>query len=60
VEAADTLGEVPEEVVVHCKSGARSRDAVLRLREVGVTGVLTLEGGILGWREAIDPALPRY
>ncbi|MDT8367857.1 MAG: molybdopterin-synthase adenylyltransferase MoeB, partial [Longimicrobiales bacterium] len=40
VEAADELRDTPGEVVLHCKSGARSRDAAIRLREVGVHAVM--------------------
>ncbi len=48
-------------VVLHCRSGKRSAE-VLRLlaQEHGFANLYHLEGGILAWAEAIDPALPRY
>ncbi|MFQ5792946.1 MAG: ThiF family adenylyltransferase, partial [Acidobacteriota bacterium] len=48
------------EIVVHCRSGARSAKAVQFLREAGFTKARNLTGGILAWVEKIDPTLPRY
>jgi adenylyltransferase/sulfurtransferase len=48
------------EVVVYCKSGARSAKAVRQLREAGFTRVWNVEGGILAWSDEIDPTVPRY
>jgi adenylyltransferase/sulfurtransferase len=57
---ADELRAEAGPVVVHCKSGGRSREAILRLREVGLEGLVNLEGGILRWQEEVDPSLRRY
>jgi adenylyltransferase/sulfurtransferase len=63
------LGELPQamnqlssadDIVVHCRSGARSARAVQFLMEMGFRKVRNLEGGILAWAERIDPSLPRY
>jgi sulfur-carrier protein adenylyltransferase/sulfurtransferase len=48
------------EIVVHCKSGARSQRAALILKENGYTNVSNLAGGILAWAEKIDKSLPKY
>ncbi len=48
------------EIVVHCRSGARSAKAVKFLREAGFQRVKNLKGGILAWSDEIDPSLPRY
>ena len=48
------------ELVVHCKSGARSARAVRLLREAGFHHVKNLKGGILAWQESVDPSLVRY
>ena len=48
------------EIVVHCKSGARSQRAALILKENGYTNVSNLAGGILAWAERIDKSLPKY
>jgi len=54
--------EIPRdvEVVVHCKSGIRSRDAILMLQELGFTNLVNLVGGINAWAREIDPSLPTY
>jgi molybdopterin/thiamine biosynthesis adenylyltransferase/rhodanese-related sulfurtransferase len=48
------------EIVVHCKSGARSQRAALFLKENGYTNVSNLAGGILAWADRIDKSLPKY
>lgn len=48
------------ELVVHCKSGARSARAVRQLREAGFTRVSNLEGGILRWSDDVDASMPKY
>lgn len=47
-------------VVAYCRSGHRSLWAQRLLRERGVEEVLNLKGGILGWREHVDPTLRAY
>ena len=63
------LGELPArlqelegrgEMIVHCKSGARSAKAVKLLREAGFAQARNLRGGILRWIDAVDPTLPKY
>jgi adenylyltransferase/sulfurtransferase len=63
------LGEVPQrvaeiprdkEIVVHCKSGARSARAAGFLRQQGFARVKNLKGGILAWSDQIDPSVPKY
>jgi adenylyltransferase/sulfurtransferase len=48
------------EIVVHCRSGARSQKAAVILRNHGFTNVRNLAGGILEWADKIDPSLPKY
>jgi molybdopterin/thiamine biosynthesis adenylyltransferase/rhodanese-related sulfurtransferase len=48
------------EVVVHCRSGARSQKAALALKQAGFTNVSNLAGGILAWADKIDPSMPKY
>lgn len=58
----DRLGELDKsaDIVVHCKSGARSAKAVDKLVEAGFGKVRNLTGGILAWREQVDPSLQAY
>lgn len=58
----ERMGELPKDadLVVHCKSGARSAKAVDQLVAAGYGKVRNLKGGILAWREAVDPSLQAY
>jgi adenylyltransferase/sulfurtransferase len=54
--------EIPREgeVIVHCKMGGRSAQAVSYLRGLGYTNVRNLAGGINAWSQKIDPSVPTY
>jgi sulfur-carrier protein adenylyltransferase/sulfurtransferase len=54
--------ELPKdgEIVVYCRSGGRSGNAVQFLRHQGFGRVFNLAGGINRWAEVADPSLPRY
>jgi adenylyltransferase/sulfurtransferase len=58
------LSEIPvakdAEIVIHCKSGARSQKASLALKAAGFTNVKNLAGGITAWADRIDTSLPKY
>lgn len=54
---ADSANGIP--VLVHCKSGARSAEAVRLLRERGLDAV-DVTGGVLAWVQDVDPSLPTY
>ena len=49
-----------KEMVVHCRSGARSAKAVAFLRQAGFSKATNLKGGILAWADRIDPKVPKY
>ncbi len=61
-EVPKRLGEInPEsEIVVHCKSGARSAKAVDFLKQQGYRKVRNMKGGILAWSDKVDPSVPKY
>lgn len=56
------MGELDKtrELIVHCRSGARSAKAVEFLQANGFKNVKNLAGGILAWAEKIDPKMQRY
>jgi adenylyltransferase/sulfurtransferase len=57
------LVDIPNdrEVIVQCRTGARSADAIRFLREAGYQNrLLNLKGGIIAWAREIDPSLPIY
>lgn len=48
-------------VVVYCRSGARSGNAVAYLQQnYGLENLLNLQGGILAWADKIDPSITKY
>jgi adenylyltransferase/sulfurtransferase len=48
------------EIVLHCRSGARSAKALHQLRQAGFRKLWNLQGGILAWSDEVDPSLPKY
>ena len=48
------------EIVVHCRSGQRSAQAVAFLQQAGFAKVANLAGGILAWSDQVDPTVPKY
>lgn len=63
-ELAARLGDVPDArggpLVVLCRSGVRSANAVSFLRANGFANAVNLEGGILAWSDRVDPTVQRY
>ena len=50
-----------EEIVIHCRSGGRSMQALQILRDqLGFTKVKSVAGGITAWAQEIDPNMPTY
>jgi len=63
------LGELPsrmseldsaDEIVIHCKMGARSAKALRQLQKAGFGKLLNVEGGILAWSDRVDSSVPKY
>jgi sulfur-carrier protein adenylyltransferase/sulfurtransferase len=49
-----------DDIVVHCRSGVRSGQAVEFMKQAGYRRVKNLVGGILRWSEDVDPTVPKY
>lgn len=47
-------------VVVHCRSGKRSAQAIKLLENEGYTNLSNLKGGILAWKDNLDPDMIVY
>jgi adenylyltransferase/sulfurtransferase len=63
------LGELPgrlrdldssEDIVLHCKSGARSMEALQLLRGAGFSKLKNLQGGINAYARQVDDSIPVY
>ena len=61
-ELPNRLNELDKskEVIVYCRSGARSAAATRILLDNGFERVKNLKGGILAWSDNIDPTKPKY
>lgn len=49
-----------QEIVLYCRSGARSAGAVRQLQARGFEKLWNLKGGINAWADQVDPSLPKY
>ncbi|TJY71320.1 molybdopterin-synthase adenylyltransferase MoeB [Arthrobacter sp. CAU 1506] len=60
--SGEAIGDLPREqdLVFHCKSGARSSEVLESLLAQGYTRVSHLDGGILAWVRDVEPAKPVY
>ena len=61
-DVPNRLAEIPRdrEIVVQCRSGARSQRIAEFLKQSGYTNVVNLAGGILAWADEIDPKVQKY
>lgn len=58
--AAELDAHKEREIVVYCRSGARSEMATNFLRQNGFKSVFNLRGGILAWSRDVDPKVQQY
>lgn len=59
-QLVDRVAEIPKDVrvVIHCRSGSRSSAVIDALSSrYGYTNLINLKGGIMAWKEAIDPTM---
>ncbi|MBF6269869.1 adenylyltransferase/sulfurtransferase MoeZ [Nocardia farcinica] len=60
--SGEALSELPQNrpIVLHCKTGIRSAEALAVLKNAGFTDATHVQGGIVAWANQIDPSLPVY
>jgi rhodanese-related sulfurtransferase len=58
----DNLDKISKtkQVIVHCRSGARSGAICQALEKEGYTNVYNLKGGIIAWANDVDTTLTKY
>ncbi|GAA1870817.1 adenylyltransferase/sulfurtransferase MoeZ [Asanoa iriomotensis] len=58
----EALASLPQDrqIVLHCKSGVRSAEALAAVKAAGFKDAVHLQGGVLSWIKQIDPSLPAY
>jgi adenylyltransferase/sulfurtransferase len=60
--SGEALSELPQNrpIVLHCKTGVRSAEALAALKRAGFSDATHLQGGIIAWANQVDPSLPVY
>jgi adenylyltransferase/sulfurtransferase len=60
--SGEALASLPQDkqIVLHCKSGVRSAEALAALKAAGFRDAVHVHGGVLAWAKQIDPSLPVY
>jgi sulfur-carrier protein adenylyltransferase/sulfurtransferase len=60
--SGEALATLPQDrqIVLHCKSGARSAEALAALKAAGFRDAVHVQGGVLAWQAQVDPSLPTY
>jgi adenylyltransferase/sulfurtransferase len=62
IVSGEALAEIPQDrpVVLHCKSGQRSAEALAVLHKAGFADAVHVGGGVLAWVKLVDPSQPTY
>jgi len=60
--SGEALSRLPQDrqIVLHCKSGVRSAEALAALKAAGFKDAVHVQGGVLAWIKQVDPSLPVY
>jgi adenylyltransferase/sulfurtransferase len=60
--SGEALARLPQDrqIVLHCKSGVRSAEALAALKAAGFRDAVHVQGGVLSWIKQVDPSLPTY
>ncbi|HSH65364.1 MAG TPA: rhodanese-like domain-containing protein [Bacteroidia bacterium] len=61
-DVLDNLDKISKtkQVIIHCRSGARSGSVCQQLENQGFDNVYNLKGGILAWANEIDQSVTKY
>jgi molybdopterin/thiamine biosynthesis adenylyltransferase/rhodanese-related sulfurtransferase len=58
----DALTRLPQDrqIILHCKTGVRSAEALAIVKSAGFADAVHLGGGVIGWVNQIEPEKPVY
>lgn len=61
-QLSERSSEIPcdQEVVVYCRSGGRSGQAIEFLQRLGYSNLTNLTGGVLRWSDDVDATVTKY
>ena len=54
------LADLPQQIVLYCKTGVRSAEALAAVKAAGFRDAVHVQGGVVSWVKAVDPSLPVY
>ena len=60
--SGEALSSLPQSghIVLYCKTGIRSAEALAAVKRAGFADAVHLRGGIAAWARQVDPSLPVY
>ncbi len=58
----NALADLPQDkqIVLYCKTGVRSAEALAALKAAGFRDAVHVQGGVVSWVRNVDPSLPIY
>ncbi|MGH2604851.1 MAG: ThiF family adenylyltransferase, partial [Dehalococcoidia bacterium] len=60
--SGEALSKLPQDrqIVLHCKTGVRSAEALAAVKAAGFRDAVHVQGGVVAWARQVDPSLPTY
>jgi molybdopterin/thiamine biosynthesis adenylyltransferase/rhodanese-related sulfurtransferase len=60
--SGQALAQFPQDrqIVLYCKTGIRSAEALAAVKGAGFKDAVHVQGGVIGWIKQVDPTLPEY
>jgi molybdopterin/thiamine biosynthesis adenylyltransferase/rhodanese-related sulfurtransferase len=60
--SGEALAELPQDqpLVLYCRTGVRSAEALAAVKAAGFRDAVHLRGGVTAWATQVDPSLPTY
>ena len=60
--SGEALAELPQDkpLVLYCKTGVRSAEALAAVKAAGFRDAVHVQGGVTAWATQVDPSLPTY
>jgi len=60
--SGQALASLPQDrqIVLYCKTGVRSAEALAAVKAAGFKDAVHVHGGVAAWQRQIDPSLPAY
>jgi molybdopterin/thiamine biosynthesis adenylyltransferase/rhodanese-related sulfurtransferase len=60
--SGEALAELPQDkpMVLYCRTGVRSAEALAAVKAAGFRDAVHVQGGVTAWATQVDPSLPTY